>query len=112
MTLKEGYDRMYRILDNYWINTGKRNLDLADMLSGFDTRIFRDIKGNRVPGDPGAWQDWVKAVRSVTARDEITEEESFLAMVNLLKEYNDHHGFDLAEVIDHFSQQNIIGGIS
>ncbi len=51
--------------------------------------------------DPAAWHDWLTAVAKVTPKEEISETEAGEAMLVLLREY--HHGFDLREVIEHFT---------
>jgi len=98
MTLKESYDYMVSKLSEYYSKT--HNDDVGGMLGGFDTSFAGK------PFDPAAWGDWEKAVRKVTPNANITEEEARKAMLVLMKEYNEHHGFDLTRVIEYFSQQN------
>ncbi len=102
MTLEQAYDWMFCILDEYWNKTKQR--DLGEMLGEFSRSLFIDKK----PADPAAWQDWVNAVQKVTLNESITRKDAYQAMLLLLQDYNDNQGFDLAEVIDHFRQQNTL----
>ncbi len=97
MTLKESYEYMFHKLTRYYETT--HNNELGGMLGGFDTSL------NGKPFDRAAWHDWLKAVKKVTLNEEVTQDEAFKATLFLLKEYNDHHGFELSEVIAHFEKQ-------
>ena len=101
MTLTEAYEHMFQILLNYWLKSNKMSRDLGEMLSEFNTKTFKDRK----PADPAAWEDWVDAVRKITPNDDISEEQTGKSMIELLKEYNSHQGFDLKDVIDYFDQK-------
>jgi hypothetical protein len=95
MTLKDSFNFMVSTLSGYYAKT--HNDELGGMLGGFDTSI-----GGR-PFDPAAWDDWISAVRKISKKDNLSEEEIKKAILFLLKEYNEHHGFDLKEVIEYFS---------
>ncbi len=97
MTLIESYNYMFNKLSGYYAKT--RNNELGAMLGGFDTSF-----GGK-PFDPAAWHDWVTAVKKVTPSENITEEEAHKAMLVLMREYNEHHGFKLKEVIEYFSRK-------
>ena len=99
MTLEQAYKYIFKILDNYYDKT--HNDELGALLSGLNPHLFK----KRISADPAAWDDWMDAVQKVTPRENITEDEARKAMLMLMKEYNDHHGFDLEEVIKYFKQQ-------
>jgi hypothetical protein len=54
---------MFRFLENYWERTGKPD-EIGNLLGGLSREIWADGE----PGDPGAWEDWLEAVREVTSR--------------------------------------------
>lgn len=96
MTVKESYDYMYAALLDYYNKT--HNDELGGMLGGFECFI-----GDK-PFDPAAWHDWLKSVRTITPEDVLSETQVQQAIISLLKDYNDNHGFNLKEVINHFQK--------
>jgi hypothetical protein len=96
MSLEESYNYMFDALSNHYAEM--HDNELGAMLGGFD----KSHRGK--PFDPAAWHDWIDAVRKVTSNETITENEALKAMLVLLKEYNDHHGFDLSKVIEFFDK--------
>ena len=96
MNIKESYIFIFKALCTYW---GKNhNLELGDLLTGLDPRVRKD----KMPLDEAAWNDWINAVKKITPFEQISEEQAIQAMLLLLKEYGDQ-GFNLDEVIKHFS---------
>ena len=57
------FDAMRTFLEAYWERGGKASEDIAVLLSS----LSRDVWADRKPGDPATWNDWRKAVDSVTA---------------------------------------------
>ena len=98
MTLEQSYKYVFKILDDYYDRT--HNDELGAMLGGLNPNLFQD----QMSADPAAWDDWIDAVRKVTQNEYITEEEARTAMLVLMKGYNDHHGFDLSDVIEFFGK--------
>jgi hypothetical protein len=101
MNLKEAYIYMYNLLESYYLSN--KNNELAPVLAGFS--IHPSPPDHIISDDQAAWYDWIDAVRKITKSNELSEKETLDAMIILLKEYNDHHGFELSEVIDHFEKQ-------
>jgi hypothetical protein len=101
MNLKEAYIYMYDLLQSYYLFN--KNNELAPVLAGF--AINPSPSDRIISDDQAAWYDWIDAVRKVTQNDELNERDTLNAMIILLKEYNDHHGFELSQVIDHFEKQ-------
>jgi hypothetical protein len=98
MNLKESYIYMYGLLKCYF--SFNKNNELAPVLAGFTPHP--SASDHIISDDPAAWHDWINAVKKVTEKQSITEEEAKKAMIILLREYNDHHGFILSDVIKHF----------
>ena len=101
MGRKEAYIYVFQILQEYWNKT--RDEELGGILGGLNP--WSPLSKDERPGDPAAWQDWLDAVEKVSSNEYITEEEARKAMLVLLKEYNDHHGFDLKKTIQYFSHE-------
>lgn len=97
MTLMESFSFMFATLASYYTKT--HNDELGGMLGGFDNSF-----GGK-PFDPAAWNDWVEAVKKVSTKDDISEEDAKKAIILLLQEYNDHHGFDLSDVTKYFTNE-------
>jgi hypothetical protein len=98
MNIKEAYEYMFRELSSYYAKT--HNNEVGDMLGGFDTSFTGK------PFDAAAWTDWLNAVHKVNTNEYLSEKEALKAMLVLLKEYNDHHGFKLKNVIKYYSHKN------
>lgn len=97
MDIQEAYIYMFRELSTYYKKT--YNDELGAMLGGFDTAI------NGKPIDPAAWVDWSDAVKKVTKRENLSSIDVNTAIIKLLQEYNDHHGFKLKDVIRYFKKR-------
>jgi hypothetical protein len=95
MTLREAYIYIFGILDGYWENS--HNSELGILLGGFT--FWHPLSNDEKTADPAAWKDWIDAVRKITVSDSINNIEALQASVYLMKEYNDHQGFQLNEVI-------------
>ena len=55
----EAFRAMFKFLEAYYVRGGRKG-DLAAILS--DIQIISD---DRLPSDPGTWNDWLDAIRSV-----------------------------------------------
>ena len=55
----EAFRAMFKFLEAYYLRGGRKG-DLAAVLS--DIQIISD---DRLPSDPGTWNDWLDAIRSV-----------------------------------------------
>jgi hypothetical protein len=55
----EAFRAMFKFLEAYYARGGRKG-DLAAVLS--DIQIISD---DRLPSDPGTWNDWLDAIRSV-----------------------------------------------
>lgn len=95
MTLEETYSYMYDSLLKYYQET--HDNELGAMLGGFEC-----IHGEK-PFDPAAWNDWKRAIVSVNREETYSRSDTLQAIRILLKEYDEHHGFNLKNVLDHFS---------
>jgi hypothetical protein len=95
MTLREAYIYMLATLETYYDNT--HNDELGGLLGGLT--LWHPLSPNEKPADPASWNDWLNVVRIVMDRDSVNNIETLQATVNLLREYNDHQGFNLKEVI-------------
>jgi len=85
---------MFALLEGHWEGTRQRD-GLANLLSELNLWLWAD----ETPADPASWSYWQDAVRKVTEKDSIHVREALAATIQLLREYNDHQGFDLKEPI-------------
>jgi hypothetical protein len=54
--------------------------------------------------DPAAFEDWLKALKTVTLKETgITEPEAYQTMLALMREYKDNFRDDLGDLIEHFN---------
>lgn len=58
-----GYKAMFLFLEKYYELTGAD--DVGVLLGSMSTDVFAD----RRPADPAIWEDWLQAVREVSAAD-------------------------------------------
>ena len=59
----QAFEAMRVFLERYWERGGKTSDELAMLLSDIDTEVFV----GSAPADPAQWQDWLDAIRAVTA---------------------------------------------
>jgi hypothetical protein len=101
MTFKEAYIYMYATLQEYWRHT--HDNDLAILISGFN--LWSPISNNEKPGDPAAWDDWLKAVKKVTDLNSLNDIETLQSSIYLLRDYMDNQGFKLKKVIHYLEDE-------
>jgi hypothetical protein len=97
MNIKEAYQYMYKELCGYYART--HNVGVGDIISDFNTSLIGK------PLDPAAWTYWLNAVRKVTEDEILSETDTIKAITILLKEFNDHHGFKLKDVIKYYKKK-------
>ena len=91
MTVREAYIYMFATLQTYW--DFKQDVEVGDLLSGLDLWWYKDEK----PSDLAYWNDWTKAVHSVSDSDEIDDVTALNAIKALFNIYK-KQGFQLNQV--------------
>jgi hypothetical protein len=100
MTKEEALKYVYEVIGDYY---HLYHDDEAGMLLGDIDPWYIIAKGAKT-ADPAAWHDWLDAINKVTLEDNLSEEEAQKAMLVLMKEYTNHHGFNLKKAISYFSK--------
>jgi len=100
MNITEAYHFAFNILVEFWRKT--QDDQLAAVLGGLNPEPLSE---GTVTTDPAAWHDWVDAVKKVTSNENITESEAQQAMLVVMREYRDHDGLDLTNVIDFLNKR-------
>ena len=99
MNKDEALIYIWDILEEYY---QKSHDDEAQILLGdLDPNPIRLNTGAKT-ADPAAWGDWLEAISKITLNDYLSENEAKKAIVALMKEYDDHHGYELKKAIKYF----------
>lgn len=107
LTTRQAYEAMVKFLEAYYPHAP------ADGLSGLLSDVSTSIWQNRMPGDPAAWYDWLKAVQEVIVPD-TAENRAYIA--RLVADQHKRVGRDqqgvewYADILPDGSQAWVCGG--
>jgi hypothetical protein len=99
MNKEEALKYVFQVLQKYY--NISHNKELGILLADLDPWYILDK--NAKTADPAAWHDWLSALQKVTINESVSKSESQKAILLLMQEYNEHHGFELKDIIEYFS---------